>query len=299
MAVVPWTASGLADADNSYRYDPLNDTISTIATPPRVVAETRALPLAGTVWVMGGGRTPPNPNNEVDIYDTGTGMWTTGPSFMDPRRNFPTDTDGTKAWLAGGYAADGFTSLNTMEIYACNVPTEVSAVSRKTHGAAGTFDVDLGVSGPPGIECRSGGATNDYTIVVTFAGPVTVNGTPQAQVIAGSGIVGNGGVSNGGVVTVSGNTVTIPLTNVANAQTLTVRLNSVNNSANVDVSMSVLVGDVNGNAAVNASDVALTKSQVGMAVSSSNFREDLNANGSISSTDVVIVKSDVGTSLPP
>ena len=87
-----------------------------------------------------------------------------------------------------------------------------------------------------------------------------------------------------------------------NAQRITVTLFNVNdgtNSGDVPVSMGVLVGDVNGNAVVNASDVSLTKSQVGMAVSSSNFREDVNANGTISSTDVAIVKSDVGTSLPP
>jgi hypothetical protein len=35
------------------------------------------------------------------------------------------------------------------------------------------------------------------------------------------------GTSNGGVVNVSGSTITIPLTNVADAQTLTVALNSV------------------------------------------------------------------------
>jgi uncharacterized MnhB-related membrane protein len=63
--------------------------------------------------------------------------------------------------------------------------------------------------------------------------------------------------------------------------------------------MGVLVGDVNGNAAVNASDVSLTKAQVGQPVTGSNFREDVNANGTISSTDVAIVKSDLGTSLPP
>jgi hypothetical protein len=57
--------------------------------------------------------------------------------------------------------------------------------------------------------------------------------------------------------------------------------------------------DVNGNDAVNAADVSLTKSQVDMPVGSSNFREDVNANGVISATDVAIVKSDVGTSLPP
>jgi hypothetical protein len=60
-----------------------------------------------------------------------------------------------------------------------------------------------------------------------------------------------------------------------------------------------LVGDVNGNATVNASDVSLTKSQVGHVVTGSNFREDVNANGTISSTDVALVKSKVGTALPP
>ena len=53
-------------------------------------------------------------------------------------------------------------------------PTAVSAVSRKTHGAAGDFDIDLPSSGPVGIECRSGGAMNDYQVVVTFASPVTL-----------------------------------------------------------------------------------------------------------------------------
>ena len=67
----------------------------------------------------------------------------------------------------------------------------------------------------------------------------------------------------------------------------------------VSVWMNVLVGDVTGNAVVNAADVALTKSQVGIAVSGSNFREDVNASGMITATDVAIVKSDVGTGLPP
>ncbi len=58
---------------------------------------------------------------------------------------------------------------------------------------------------PRGIECRAGGATNDYTMVVTFPGNVTVNGNPQAQVTLGTATIGSGGVSNGGMVTVSGN----------------------------------------------------------------------------------------------
>ena len=68
---------------------------------------------------------------------------------------------------------------------------------------------------------------------------------------------------------------------------------------NVPVSMGVLVGDVNGNALVNASDVSLTKAQVGQPVTGSDFREDVNANGTISATDVAQVKANVGTALPP
>jgi Dockerin type I domain len=93
----------------------------------------------------------------------------------------------------------------------------------------------------------------------------------------------------------------VNLAGVTNAQRITVTLFNVNDGANlgdVSVSMGVLAGDVNFNGVVNASDVSLTRSQVGQVVSGSNFREDVNANGSISATDVALVKSNVGTALP-
>jgi hypothetical protein len=96
--------------------------------------------------------------------------------------------------------------------------------------------------------------------------------------------------------------VTVNMTGVTNVQRITVTLFNVNDGTHmgsVSVWMNVLVGDVNGNDAVNASDVSLTKSQVGQTVTMSNFREDVNADGSISATDVAMVKSDVGTGLPP
>jgi hypothetical protein len=173
-----------------------------------------------------------------------------------------------------------------------------SAVSRKTHGAAGTFDVALPLSGAPGIECRSGGATNDYSIVVTFGGNVTVTGSPQAQVTHGTGCVGTGGACNGNV-SISGSTVTIPLTNVANAQKLAVTLNNVNGAINVTIPMGVLVGDTNSNGTVNAADVAQTKGHLGQSVDASNYRFDVNTNGSINAADTAIIKQNSGTSLPP
>jgi len=165
-----------------------------------------------------------------------------------------------------------------------------SAFSRKTHGAAGTFDIPLPLSGNVGVECRSGGATNDYQMIINFMTTVTVG---SASVTSGAGSVSS--------FSVSGPQVTVNLTGVTNVQRITVTLFDVNDGTHmgdVSVSMGVLVGDVNGNAVVNASDVSLTKSQVGVPVSGSNFREDVNANGLINSVDVALVKSKVGTALP-
>jgi N-acetylneuraminic acid mutarotase len=294
-----WTGTTIADVSDSYRYDPTADAITTIALPPRVVAETRSLPLGGQAYVMGGGRTAPNPNNEVDIYNPPTNTWALGTAMLTARRNFPTDTNGTDhIWLAGGYANDGVTPLASMEIFTCSAPlTITNAVSRKTHGTAGTFDVTMPLSGATGVECRNTGGTHDYTLVVAFSQNVTVNGNPQAQVTVGTGCVGSAGVCNGNV-SVSGNIVTVPLTNIADVQNINVQINSVNSSGNFSVPMGFLTGDTNGNRTVNAADVAQTKSQLGQTVTASNFRNDVNANGTINAADTALVKQNSGHSIP-
>ena len=149
----------------------------------------------------------------------------------------------------------------------------------------------------PGVECRSGGGANDYTVAVTFLANVSVNGTPQAAVTSGVGTIGSGGVGNGGTVVTAENVVTIPLTNVINAQTINVTLNNVNGSTSVTIPMRVLIGDVTGNGTVNASDISQTKVQSGQQVTASNFREDVNGNGVINASDVALVKSQSGTAV--
>jgi len=96
------------------------------------------------------------------------------------------------------------------------------------------------------------------------------------------------------MVTVNANTVAISLTNVANAQTINVTLYGVNGGGNLVIPMSLLAGDVNGNRAVNASDVSLTKSRVGQPVDATNFKSDVNANGTINASDVSLVEIEIG-----
>src|SRR5207248_2712916 len=95
----------------------------------------------------------------------------------------------------------------------------ISAVSRRIHGNAGTFDVDLPLTGNPGIECRSGGANGDYEIVFKFANTLTNVGS--ASVSNGAGSVASGNIDPN-----DAHNFVINLTGVTNTQTITVTLNS-------------------------------------------------------------------------
>jgi hypothetical protein len=155
----------------------------------------------------------------------------------------------------------------------------------------------------PGIECRTGGATGDHTVVLTFNLPVIVsgNGTVKAQVTSGTGAVGSAGTPNGNAVTAIGNAVTIPLTNVANAQRLTITIFGVTegtSTGDVSVPMNVLLGDTTADGSVNSADISQTKSRSGQSVDSGNYRSDVTVDGSLNSADISLVKSKSGTALP-
>ena len=216
-------------------------------------------------------------------------------------------TNGTPRW--GDYSAlaidpaDNATFWHTNEYYSVTssagwntsigefrfpvLPVQIfCAVSRKTQGSAGTFDIFL-----PATECRSGGLSGDYTLVVTFNNKVT---SGNASVFSGTGTVS-------GAPTFSGNTMTINLTGVTNAQTVTVTLSGVTDVfsqvlADTPVSAKFLIGDTNNSSSVTSSDVAQVKGQLGQTVTGSNFRTDVNANGSTNGTDVALVKAHLGES---
>jgi hypothetical protein len=186
------------------------------------------------------------------------------------------------------------TDISNGNIYKL-VPALASVVSRKTHGTVGTFDVDLPLTGPPGVDSRSDQTSGQHMLVFTFSNPLS--SVADATVSAGTGSVSARVINPG-----DSRQYIVNLANVANAQVLTVTLTSVvdaasHNLGNFSVSMGVLSGDTNGNGLVNSSDVSLVKSESGQFVTASNFRSDVNVNGSISASDIALVKSQLGTGL--
>jgi hypothetical protein len=206
------------------------------------------------------------------------------------------------------YADNGLTSLHTTYARQTSGPLAltnpiavtclaapsiqpVSAVSRKTHGAAGDFDVNLPVTGSAGIECRTGGPNGNHTVIISFANAVSV-GSASVASSDGQAMVSSSNV-NGALVTVN-------LTKVTNIQTITISLTNVSdgsNIGNVSLPMAVLEGDTTANRAVNSSDISQTQSQSGQEVTSDNFREDVTVNGLINSSDIALVQSQSGTNL--
>jgi uncharacterized repeat protein (TIGR02543 family) len=191
---------------------------------------------------------------------------------------------------AGGDGSD----IGAVEVQQFVHPT--TANSSKMHDGAGTFGIDLPVTTyfantVLGIECRSGGATGVYQVIINFAGNVSYS---SAAVNGGTGMVSSSSGSGS-------NQITLNLTGVTNAQRITLALfdaNDGSNTADVGLKAGILLGDIDGSGMVNATDKLMVQSAIGQAVSGMNFRSDVNTNGAINSTDKTITTSKSGTGLP-
>jgi len=221
--------------------------------------------------------------------DKGTSNGLTGTLTIDQRGvGYARTVDKSVPNATGG---DG-TDIGAFEFGA-----QIKAVSSKQHGTVGTFSIKLPLFGPKlGVECRDGGTSGIYKVILTFPTAVTVNSasvTPDPKATGATASVSS--------FSVSGSKVTVDLTGVSNAQTIRITLSGVSDGTNTnDVSgpMGVLLGDTNRTRAVNSKDVTLTQSKVGQTVDGTNFREDVTVDGSIDSNDVNLVQSKVGTKLP-
>jgi len=186
-----------------------------------------------------------------------------------------------------------------------NTPTPVQlsgVVSRKSHGSAGSFDIDLPLDGT-GIECRTGGADGDYTLIFTFANTLTSVDSVSASATSPNGPQQ---VSSNGSIGTDPHQYIVNLGGVPNAQYVTVSLTNVADSLDhfsslVSATMGVLLGDTNADGVVNSADITQTRRQSGNvahADPSANFREDVTLDGVINSADITAVRRQSGTAIP-
>ena len=170
------------------------------------------------------------------------------------------------------------------------------AASSLAHGSAGTFSLPVSWTAtssvpatPYPVECRSASARS---LVLTFDKTIS-----SAQASLGSG------TATVGTPVCSGSQVTVPLTGVANAQTVVVSLANITGADGsvlpaATVGLRFLKGDVNGDGTVNISDINRTRAVSGALVGSSNFQFDINADGSINISDINLVRASSGTAAP-
>ncbi len=168
-------------------------------------------------------------------------------------------------------------------------PALMGAVSRKVHGAAGTFDLPLSmVATNPTTEPRQ---STTATIVMTFDSPVV---SANAAITEGT--------ATAGAPTFSGNDVTVALTGVADQQYVTVSLTNVASASTTggtaSIRLGLLRGDVNQTRVVTVADLGLVNAQLAQPVTAANYLKDVSASGTLTVADKGITNANLTKSLP-
>jgi N-acetylneuraminic acid mutarotase len=283
--------------DTGGRYDPFTDSwakTNSIDAPPFRFEHT-AVWTGGEMIVWGGSFYD---GTRYQYYNTGgrynpiTDSWlaTTTTDAPDSRSEHTAVWTGGEMIVWGGFSYDGssFQIFNTGGRYCAQAGspelTLVSAASRRKHGNAGPFDIDLPLTGPPGVECRVGnGGTFLQSIVFTFSEPVTS--------VAGTTTTTCGRVNS---TTISGSTVTVELGHVScDGSDITVTVAGVNGgSVDASATMTLRTGDVNADGVVNKIDLMEIRMNVGRGlVNDDNFRDDITVDGKVNHGDTTLEKS--------
>jgi Divergent InlB B-repeat domain len=174
--------------------------------------------------------------------------------------------------------------------------TALTAVqSRKTHGAAGVFDLAIDlvplIGGAVTVEPRMIGS--GHSIVFQFNQAVTTIGAATAI----DNMTNPIGTASALINPLNNTEVIVTLTGVADIRRVTVALNGVNTTLNVSTSIGFMVGDVNNTRITNMGDITDIKSRAGQPVSATTFMFDVNTTGTINASDVIIIRNKSGGTL--
>ncbi len=245
---------------------------------------------------------------------TGTGNIDADPRFASPWGNYrllpgspcidagsntvglpigTTDLDGRPRIADGN--GDGTARADMGAYEYAGSPTVVGLVSRKSHGAAGEFDLDLPLDG--GLfafgECRGGGMSE---LIITFSEPVfAADGVPDAsEVSLSAGVVQD--------VDLAGDRITVQLSGVAETTCLALTLAGLVDAAGnplpgQQASFRILAGDVDGDGTVGILDLMQVRNGLNQPVTDDTPQADVNADGQISVLDLVTVRNRLNASV--
>ncbi len=195
-------------------------------------------------------------------------------------------------------AVDDF-EVNATNCIDADPPVILDAVSRVTHGGAGSFDAPM--SAGTIIETRQSGVE---TLVVTFDASMDV-GTAVAANISAIGL--NNGAYAGTIgASLSGANDVLTITFIPaliDVDRYTINLAGMSSDTGVAIvdgtfEVVALQGDISTDLIVSTGDASIIKPNFGVAVDGTNFRFDFNADGVISTGDASIVKPLFGNTAP-
>ena len=168
----------------------------------------------------------------------------------------------------------------------------LSAVSRKTHGGAGTFDLPLTLD-----------PTSNATVEPRLGGPTTLIFNFNTNVAAAGGVLNAGSFSLTNVTysaaSIGTSNLTLNLTNAVDQSLVTVVLSGITDLAGNPlagtnaVRICSLYGDVNQNGAVNVVDMQRVKNNLLQGLTPANFLCDINCSGGINVVDLQYIKNNL------
>jgi hypothetical protein len=245
----------------------------------------------GAVLVAGGFDDDFNTSSKAELYDPADASWTITGSLNTARDRHTATllSDGTVLVAAGSGSDTATASAELFQSSAGGTANLVSAASRLTEGVAGSFDIDMPLTGLSGVECRDAHTgAQTYEAVFTFDATVT---SGEASVVSGMGTAGT--------PSFRGKKMTVPLRGVANAQIVILRLENINGDGQPhgDVSFGFLIGDADSNRRVDDADISALQATYGRPVDASNFRADFHPDGRINRKDRSELREHLGTSL--
>ena len=173
----------------------------------------------------------------------------------------------------------------------------LQAFSRRTHGAAGTFEIDLvhPVSGQTRpVEPRQGGPTQ---IVVTFSRPVFAAGDLDLSDVVLTASSGSAGVVTN--LSVNDNNLVMDLADTTDGTAVRVGFpgiqDSTGNVVENTLCFNVLAGDADGNSAVNIFDLVVIRNALNGPVNAECYRRDVTADGAVNIFDLVMTRNNLNT----